>query len=788
MSVRLGHIALLVAAGLPLRAAAQAPAKPDTTKKPLPLVATRSIDIDTDEGSWISVDVTPDGRTIVFDFLGDIYDVPIGGGQATPLTSGMAFDGQPRVSPDGKWIAFTSDRDGAENVWILNRETRETRQITRLRDKVVQSPEWAPDGNYIVATVGDIVFLPGKLWMFHIDGGAGVQLTKSPPNTNPFAGTLTTGAAFGPDGRFIWYAQRQGTWQYNAIYPQFQLAVFDRQSGRNEQRTSRFGSAIRPTLSPDGKWLVYATRYEAKTGLVLRDLESGDEKWLAYPVQRDEQEAIPSRDAYPGMSFTPDSKGLVATYGGKIWRIPVDGGAPVAVPFHVKARLDLGPLAQFKYPIPDSSEFTVRQIRDAVASPDGKRLAFVALDRLYVMDYPGGSPRRLTRNDEVEAEPVWSPDGQSIAFVTWSRTGGLLYKVRADGTQPADGAHHGTRHLAAAGVVPGRESPGGRPRARVRTAGRGRSPIRGIGRRAGRRSRGGRNADLDRTHFGRLNPHFGSDSSRIYLWAGDSGLVSIRWDGTDERRHLKVTGPNLLNQEKPGAADLVLMAPRGDRAVVQAGYDLYLVTVPLVGEPATVTLNDPKAAAVPATRLTDIGGEFPTWGADGRHLHWSLGNAHVVYDLGLGDRGRPADRSRKNCQGRRRKGHYQGRLHGDEAVRTEGDPDRRQGASGSARGNGCPPGCQGRHDARDRDPGECRRGGTGIAHRARRAEGRRTERRARRRCEREDHRARIRRHPRAHVAGMGTPQGTAMDVSRESRLRRHDHARPADRRLRRAVV
>ena len=479
MSVRLGSIVLLVAAGLPLRAAAQAPAKPDTTKKPLPLVATRSIDIDTDEGSWISVDVTPDGRTIVFDFLGDIYDVPIGGGQATPLTTGMAFDGQPRVSPDGKWIAFTSDRDGAENVWILNRETRETRQITRLKDKVVQSPEWAPDGNYIVATVGEIVFLPGKLWMFHIDGGGGVQLTKSPPNSNPFAGTLTTGAAFGPDGRFIWYAQRQGTWQYNAIYPQFQLAVFDRQSGRNEHRTSRFGSGIRPTLSPDGKWLVYATRYEAKTGLVLRDLESGDEKWLAYPVQRDEQEAIPSRDAYPGMSFTPDSKELVATYGGKIWRIPIDGGAPIAVPFHVKARLDLGPLAQFKYPIPDSSEFTVRQIRDAVASPDGKTVGV----RRAGPALCDGLPRRFAKAAHSERRGR----GGAGVVARWAidRLRDLVAHRRAAlqgscGRNPAaDGAHHGARHLAAAGLVPGRGSPCGRPRACFRTARRGRTTIRG---------------------------------------------------------------------------------------------------------------------------------------------------------------------------------------------------------------------------------------------------------------------------------------------------------------------
>ena len=157
--------------------------RPDTSagKKELPLVAARTIDIDTDEGSWMSVDVSHDGRTVVFDLLGDLYTVPLGGGEAQQVTSGLAFDGQPRFSPDGKWIAFTSDRDGAENVWIQNVETRETRQITRLKDKVIQSPAWTPDGKYIVATVGDIVFKPGKLWMFHVDGGTGIPILKSKP-------------------------------------------------------------------------------------------------------------------------------------------------------------------------------------------------------------------------------------------------------------------------------------------------------------------------------------------------------------------------------------------------------------------------------------------------------------------------------------------------------------------------------------------------------------------------------------------------------------------------------
>src|SRR5512132_2975522 len=73
-------------------------APPSVPKPDLQLVAGRSIDLDTDEGTWISLDVSPDGRTIVFDLLGDLYTMPIAGGQATRITEGMAFDGQPRFS------------------------------------------------------------------------------------------------------------------------------------------------------------------------------------------------------------------------------------------------------------------------------------------------------------------------------------------------------------------------------------------------------------------------------------------------------------------------------------------------------------------------------------------------------------------------------------------------------------------------------------------------------------------------------------------------------------------
>ena len=232
----------------------------------------------------------------------------------------------------------------------------------------------------------------------------------------------TIDPAVSADGRYIYYSQRAGFWNYNAQLPQYQVGMYDRENAKMSRITSRYGSAFTPAASKDGKWLVYGSRYEDKTGLVLRNLETGDEKWLAYPVQRDDQESIATMGVLPGNSFTPDSKAVVASYGGKIYRIPVDGSKPVEIPFTADMKLELGPRLEFKYPVSDSSHALTTQIRDAVPSPDGKKLAFTALNRLYVMDYPNGTPKRVTTNDYTEAHPSWSPDGNSLVFITWTRS------------------------------------------------------------------------------------------------------------------------------------------------------------------------------------------------------------------------------------------------------------------------------------------------------------------------------------------------------------------------------
>ena len=599
-----------------------------TKNKELPLEAGSTLAFTTDEGSWISLDVSPDGNTLVFDLLGDLYTLPFEGGKAERLTSGMHFDSQPRFSPDGKKIVYVSDYSGGDNLWTIDLENKKTHQITKGKGNQYVSPEWAPDGKYIIASKGETRLGVVKLWMGHVDGGSGKVLIEKPDNLK------TVGASFSPDGRYIWHARRQGSWQYNAIFPQYQVAMYDRETGESYTRTSRYGSAFRPVVSPDGKWLVYGSRDEDQTGLRIRDLGSGDEEWLAYPIQRDDKESIADRDVLPGMTFTPDSKEVVVSYGGKIWRVPIDGTDPISVPFEADVELEIGPRVDFDYEISDEAEFTVRQIRDAVPSPDGSRLAFTALDRLYVMDYPDGDPDRLTEMDLTEAQPVWSPDGNWIAYVTWSEDGGHLHKVRADGRgepqrlstqtaiyqQPA-WSPDGERIVAVRGPAKAYQDATGPFAAGAAT------DLTWIP------SAGGA-AQLIAPTDGRTTPHFTGNAERIYLHHGEKGLVSIRWDGTDEKQHVKVTGNKRPGTTNPNAASVIRMAPAGDQALALVNHDIYVVTVPMLGgETPAISVANPENAPFPAHKLTDIGGQFPAWSADGRKVHWSIGNAHLIYDL-----------------------------------------------------------------------------------------------------------------------------------------------------------
>ena len=669
--------------------------KIEKKSKELPMDPGRLIEVESDEGTWISLDVSPDGSKIAFDFLGDLYEIPITGGEATQLTDGMAFDSKPRYSPDGKYLAYVSDAHGADNLYYKNLEdTVEATQVTKGKSNGYFAVEWTPDGNYLIGSKGKGV---PKLWIYHKDGGRGTALISSP------SGLKTTDPAVGPEGRYIYFSQRNGSWNYNAQFPQYQIGRYDRETGERTSVTSRYGSAFTPVLSSDGEWMVYGSRYEDETGLILRNMITGDEKWLAYPIQRDDMESQATMGVLPGMSFTPDNQSIIASYGGKIHRIPLNGDAASEIPFTVKTELEVGPEVLFKYPISDDKEMLATQIRDAVPSPDGKWLAFTVLNDLYIQELPGGEPKKLTSSSATEAQPTWSPDGKKLAYVSWdSENGGAIHSV-----DPFARRFRPTKLTSKSGIYtnPVYNTDGSRIVA-YRNDRQNYDDAFGPGSFGALTdivwipSKGGEITVIDRAK-GRFNPHFVNSDDRIYLNRFGT-LISIRWDGSDQKEHVTVTGittyspfnleqllkeaeiwkspAEILHSEHdhsrennpPSRAAFIQMAPEGDQAMAQVNNNIYVVTVPITGgRTPSISVANAAGAPFPAKKLTTIGGQFPTWSNDGRKVHWSIGRGHFIYDLDASEAFADSVKAAKKLEEEKKKEEEAKKK--EEAEKEEGD-------------------------------------------------------------------------------------------------------------------
>lgn len=597
--------------------------KPGEKKKGLSLKPERTIEFTTDEGTWLSLDVSPDGKTILFELLGDLYTLPVEGGEAQRITSGMAFDSQPVYSPDGKMIAFLSDRDGAENLWIVKADGSEPKALSKDQHSDFASPYWTRDGEYILVSRKTPAAGARELWMYHVKGGSGVQITKAKPKPDtPNAQRVNAmGAVASPDSRYIYYARRSGLFSYNVTFPLWQIVRRDRTTGDEDVITQSVGSAFRPALSPDGRQMVYGTRYDAQTGLRLRDLASGEDHWLKYPVQRDDQESMASRDVLPGYAFMPDGQSIVVAYGGKIHRVSLADGKDQIIPFTAKVSQEIGPSLNFPERV-DEGPVRARLIQTPSQSPDGKRLIFSSLTQLYVMDLPGGKPTRFIATQTRESQPAWSPDGEWVAYVTWSHTGGHIWKARANGQGAPQQltrqsafyrdlvwSPDGSRIVALRAPRQERlEAPtdlgGSLPELDViwvpSDGGEAQliAPARGVGR-----------------------PHFSGERERVYVYSSQ-GLLSMRFDGTDRRTHIKVVGKS--RGPEPTPAQDVRISPNGRQALALVNNQLYLVMIPMVGgEPPTV---DVSSASVPIKKLTDVGADYFAWADRGATITWALGS------------------------------------------------------------------------------------------------------------------------------------------------------------------
>ncbi|WP_057883089.1 amidohydrolase family protein [Tsuneonella troitsensis] len=583
----------------------------------------RKVSIDTSEGTWMNVDVSPDGTRIAFDMLGDIYVMPISGGTPTRIAEGMAYDQQPRWSPDGTRIAFVSDRGGGDNIWIMRADGSDRKQLTKEDFRLLNQPSWSPDGRYIVAkkhfttarSLGT-----GEVWLYHVDGGSGVQLIKRVDERHQKELGEPT---FAPDGKHIYFSRDitpGATFQYaqDSNRGLFAIERYELETGETRRVTGGNGGAVRPNPSPDGKYLAFVRRERAKSKLYVRDLASGNERKLMDLPDQDMQETWAVTGVYPNMDWTADSNEIVLWSGGKIRRVPVRGGEARDIPFSIA---DDRTVAQSLHPEIEVARdtFQTKMVRWAQVSPDGRQVVFESLGKLWVKSANGGEPRRLTRTaaDRFEAWPSWSRDGNSIVFVDWTdQELGRVMTVPASGgtarpvtTEPG---HYSSPRLSPDGKIIVFEAGSGGGLTADRWNREGGTYMVPSG--------GGKPQLVER---GGGNPQFGASSDRVFM-SGRSGdkLQLFSTDLSGEARRTHASGDLTSGFE---------VSPDGQYVAFRQNYEAHLM--PLLPGSQDVTAATDKGA-LPAVRLSQGGGDFIHFSDGGRRAHWSIGPVLYSADTG----------------------------------------------------------------------------------------------------------------------------------------------------------
>lgn len=614
----------------------------------LPLQATRHIGFQTDEGTWMSVDQSPDGKRLVFDLLGDLYTMDVAGGTATPITHGLPFDSQPTYSPDGQWIAFISDQSGADNVWLIRPDGSEMRQVSfRDDDAILVSPAWSPDGKSLYISRYSWSVDNYELWRYGLDGAEALIVPVKAAGEARANGISSLGAVVSPDGRELYFSRRVGTsdlgggidsWSIvrRDITTGVERAVVPETSGPNRKASPIV--CFRPAISPDGRWLAYASRYQGQTGLRLREIATGVDRWLAFPIQHDQIQAGSWQDLLPRFTFTRDSRAVILSRRGKFERIPLEDGLPATpIAFTAAVDIELGPQTRVRI-TEETGPVRARLIQTPEQSPDGRQLVFSALGHVYVMPLAGqGTPRRLTRETEPEFHPSWSPDGRSITFITWSaKAAGQVWIVPARGgaeRRVSDVPAYYTRPVFTPDghtVLVVRSSNLARLNTamefgQVRQADLVAFPVGGAA--GGRATAAGPRVIATGEIGGK--PHFGPDHRVVFLRT-TNGLSTVDLSNGALKPAVEVRGPGWYFMDSTAPVDDSRISPDGRWVLALVAQQLHVVAAPAPG--VAVDLSHPGAAH---RRITDVGADFFEWADGGKVITWAVGS--TFYRRALSD-------------------------------------------------------------------------------------------------------------------------------------------------------
>ena len=575
--------------------------------------------ISTNETTWSSLDVSPNGKFMIFDMLGDLYKVDIKGGNATPLIQDFAWNIHPAISPDGKQVAFVSDRDGLSNVWVMDIDGTHLKQITREKKDIIHAPKWSPDGEYLVVTKGIMSSrsIPaGEIWMYHKSGGDGLQIKAR--NSGKRDQQNIADPAFSHDGRYIYFTENTvpgSRFEYNRdpLEGIFAITRYDRESGDERRYISGTGGAVVPTPSPDGKYVAFVRRVKDKTALFLKDIKTGTETPLTFALERDMQEGFGSEGYFTYFDWTPDASAIVYWSRGKFHIIDVDSKETETLNVHIDTTVKFADALRFPVDVaPDNVE--VKMTRWSQMSPNGKTILFQALGKLYVRDVKSGKVKRLTKqNDHDEYYPRYSNDGKSIVYTTWNDQDlGTVRVVSARGgkgkvisVQPG---HY---------IEPSFSTDGKKVVFRKFTGGSLLDPKYSVD--PGIYVANLKNDTVEKVADSGYNAHFAGDNERIFFTESAGGkayyetqLSSVNLKGNDKRTHLY--GADKVSEYKLSH----------DKKWVAFVYQFKTYVTPFVENGKKITVG-PNMTSLPVTQLSSRAGEYLTWSADNSTVSWFNG-------------------------------------------------------------------------------------------------------------------------------------------------------------------
>ncbi|MFQ3220180.1 MAG: Tol biopolymer transport system component/imidazolonepropionase-like amidohydrolase [Paraglaciecola sp.] len=598
----------------------------DVLNPPFPL---STVSIDTLKTTWSSLDITPDGKQFVFDMLGDIYLSSLEGGDAKALTQDFAWNIHPAVSPDGKKVAFISDRGGLSNVWVMNIDGSNLVQVTKEKNNLIHSPKWSPDGQYIAVSKGIMSSrsIPaGEIWLYHHSGGDGLAI-KTRVNGNKDQKNIAD-PAFSPDGQYLYYTQDAtggSTFAYNRdpLKAIFAITRYELATGEEEQFVSGTGGAVVPTPSPDGKQLAFIRRVREKTVLFVKDLYTGAETPVYLNLERDMQEGFGSEGYFPYFDWTPDSKQLVFWSAGTFHKLTLSTRNVVDIKIQVHSDVQYADALRFEVDVaPDT--FDIKMTRWAQKSPDGKSILFQTLGKLYIKDIKSAKTRRLTKQNEYdEFYPRYSLDGKHIVYTAWNdQKLGSVHIISSNGRSDKIISNTPGHY-----IEPGFSTDGKLVTYVKKTGGHLLSPEYSL-------EPGIYVADINTGSTKRVAksgsaPHFAGDNKRVFITESvadtdypEQQLISVDLNGEDRREHLY------------GADKVAEFRLSPDKKWVAFVYQYNAYVTPFVDTGKRIDIG-PESTSLPIKQLSNRAGEYLTWRSDSQAVSWY--HAATFYERELKD-------------------------------------------------------------------------------------------------------------------------------------------------------